>query len=267
VRIERGAVVGSRAWLGGGDVAVAGTVGGGLRVAGGHVLIDGPVHGDVQVESDSLEIGPAAQIEGDVIHRGRGEPRVDPGAHIAGRVEHHRPAAPRPARAFAFLWWLLLLPALFVTGAVLITLFPRFTPAAAQTIATDTWRSLGVGAIALVAAPALTVGLFVTGVGFPLALLLLAGYFAALLLGYLVSALYLGRVGVTRLGGRGREPSRGALVVGLLVALLVLGLLRLVPILGGLVSLAALLFGTGAFLIQLYRTYRGGGAARPATPG
>jgi hypothetical protein len=267
VRIEQGAVVGGRAWLFGGDVAVAGTVGGALRAAGGRVSIDGTVRGDVQVESDSLEIGPAAQIEGAVIHRGRGEPRIDPQAHIAGRVEHHRPAAPPPARAFGFLWLLLAVPALLVTGAVLIALFPRFTSAAAQTIATDAWRSLGVGALALVGAPALTVALFVTGVGIPLGLLLLAGYLAALLLGYLVSAVFLGRVGMTRLGERGRERSKGALVVGLLVALLVLGLLRLVPILGGLVSLAALLFGTGGFLIQLYRTYRGGGAARPAAPG
>lgn len=50
----------------------------------------------------------------------------------------------------------------------------------------------------------------------------------------------------------------------LLAALVVLGILRLVPILGGLVSLAALLFGMGALVMQLYRTYRGGaGRSRP----
>src|SRR6266540_973335 len=174
--------------------------------------------------------------------------------------------APR-ARAFAVLTWLLLLPALLLTGAVMIFAFPRFTPAAAQAIETDPWRSLGVGALALLGAPAVMVALFVTGVGIPLGLILLAAYLVALLVGYLVAALFVGLVGVRRLRGEppgSPIPKRGPLVLRLLAALVVLGILRLVPVLGGLVSLAALLFGMGALVMQLHRAYRGGERAQPA---
>jgi hypothetical protein len=108
--------------------------------------------------------------------------------------------------------------------------------------------------------PIAVVALFVTGIGVPLGLILLAGYLVALLLAYLVAALFVGMFGAERLR-RERQPvpSRGALVLRLLAALVVLGIVRLVPVLGGLVSFAALLFGMGALGIQLYRAYRGEG--------
>ncbi|HEX9305889.1 MAG TPA: hypothetical protein VF894_00265 [Anaeromyxobacter sp.] len=267
VRVERDGDVRGRAWLAGGEVVVAGTVGQ-LRAAGRHVSVEGTVRGDVHVDADALDIGPAARIDGNVVHRGPREPRIDPGAHIGGRVEH-RPSAARPrAPALAVLGWLFFLAALLATGAVMILVFPRFTPAAAQVIATDPWRALGIGALALVGAPAVMVALFVTGVGFPLGLVLLAAYPVALLAGFLVAALFLGSAGLMRVRGQPPgAPTRGALVLGLAAALVILGVLRFVPVLGGLASLAALVFGTGALVVQLHRAYRGGERAQPTATG
>ena len=167
-------------------------------------------------------------------------------------------------RAFAVLTWILFLATLLATGAALIFVFPRFTPAAARTIETDPWRSLGIGAIALLGVPALMVALFVTVIGIPLGLVLLAAYLVAWLVGYLVGAVFLGSVGARRLQGqREGAPSSGALVLGLAAALVVLGLLRLVPVIGGLASLATLLLGMGALVTQLYRAYRGRERAQP----
>ena len=260
VRIERDAVVGGRAFLAGGEIVVAGTIGRHLRAAGGRVSIEGTVHGDVRVDADTLDVGPTARIDGDLIHRGSREPRIDPAARIGGRVEH-LPLPVRPgARVFTVFAWLFLLAAALATGAVMIGLFPRFTPAAALTIERDPWRSLGVGAAVVFGVPIAVVALFVTGIGVPLGLILLAGYLVAVLLAYLVAALFVGMFGAERLR-RERQPvpSRGALVLRLLAALVVLGIVRLVPVLGGLVSFAALLFGMGALAIQLYRAYRGEG--------
>ncbi|HEY6004654.1 MAG TPA: hypothetical protein VIV57_17400 [Anaeromyxobacter sp.] len=266
VRVERDGVVGGRAFLAGGEIVVSGTVGR-LRATGERVTIEGTVRGDVDAKAGSLEIGPTARIAGDVRHRGPQAPRIDPAARIGGRVEHQPSGAPR-RRVFSFIAWLLLLPALLLTGAVAILVFPRFTPAAAEAIGTDPWRSLGIGALVLLGAPLLVVALLVTAIGFPLGLVLLAGYLVALLVGYLVAALFLGAVVPERLRGR-REAalSKGALVLRLLAALVVLGILRLVPILGALVSLAALVFGLGGLSVQLYRTYRGSGRAQPGAAG
>jgi cytoskeletal protein CcmA (bactofilin family) len=265
VRIERDGLVGGRAWLAGGEIVVAGTIERQLGAAGRRVYIDGTVGGDVQVDADALDIGPTARISGNVVHRGAREPRIAPGARIDGRVEHRASSSAAPgAGAIAMLAWLLLLPALFLTGAAMIVGFPRFTPAAAQTIETDPWRSLGVGALALLGAPLAMVALFATGIGIPLGLILLAAYSVALLLGYLVAALFVGMFGARRLRARSEAvPSRGALTLRLLAGLVVLGLLQLVPFLGGLVSFAALLFGMGALVLRLYRTYRGERHAEP----
>ncbi|WP_242344143.1 polymer-forming cytoskeletal protein [Anaeromyxobacter terrae] len=260
VRVERGAVVGERAWLAGGEIVVAGKVGRELRAVGERVSIEGTVGGNVEVAAEALEIGPTARIEGNVVHRGPREPRIDPGARIGGRIEH-RPAEAPAGRRFGVLGLALLVAALFATGVVMILLFPRFTPAAAHTLEADPWRSLGLGAVALLGAPALVVALFATVIGIPLGLVLLAGYPVALLSGYLVAALFLGTLGVRRLGRP--APSRGELLLGLLGALVVLRVLRLVPFLGALVSLAALCSGMGALVLRLYRDHRGRGRAEP----
>jgi hypothetical protein len=51
-------------------------------------------------------------------------------------------------------------------------------------------------------------------------------------------------------------------VFALLAALVVLSVVRLVPVLGGLVFLAAFLLGTGALALRAYRAHRG----RPPVP-
>jgi len=256
VRLEREAVVGGRAWLAGGEVVVAGTVERDLRVAAGHVSIEGTVRGNVLVHADVLDIGATARIDGDVVHRGAREPHIASGAQIAGRVDHRQEPARRAGRALGRLAWLLLVPALFATGAVMIAIFPRFTSAAAGVIETDPWRSLGYGALVLVGAPLTMIALFVTGIGFPLGLVVLAGYPVVLLLGYLVAALFVGVAGARRLGRDGGASSKAALILRLFAALVVLALARLVPILGGLVGFAALLFGVGALALQLQRAYQ-----------
>lgn len=95
------------------------------------------MRGDVDVTAEELAIGPEARIEGNVVHRGPREPRIDAGARIEGRVEH-RPAQAPAARRFGALALVLGIAALFATGAVMILLFPRFSAAAAGTIATGT---------------------------------------------------------------------------------------------------------------------------------
>jgi hypothetical protein len=153
--------------------------------------------------------------------------------------------------------------ALVVTGLVLVLVFPGFFGTAARTVATDPGKSLGLGLAALVLTPALALALMATVLGIPLALVLLAAYAVALLVGVLVAAVFLGDTGV-RLLRRGREPSRGGRVVGLLVGLLVLfGLAVLAPLVGGLLLFVAQVFGLGALVLERYRAYAGRPAAVP----
>ena len=91
-------------------------------------------------------------------------------------------------------------------------------------------------------------------IGLPVAFLLGAGYLGGMLVGWLFLALAAGSilVGLVR-KGRPWHPSWA-----FLLGLVVLYVLTRLPFLGGLVTFVGLSFGLGAFLIALYRTWRGG---------
>jgi hypothetical protein len=100
----------------------------------------------------------------------------------------------------------------------------------------------------------------ITVIGLPVALLMGAGYFTGLLIGWLFLALATGSilVGLVR-KGRPWHPSWA-----FLLGLVVLFVLSRLPILGALVTFLGLSFGLGAFLFALYRTWRGG--SEPLAP-
>jgi hypothetical protein len=145
---------------------------------------------------------------------------------------------------------------LFVAGVILFFLFPRLTVSAALTVGRRPWASLGMGLAILVLTPLAALSLILTVIGVPLALTLAWLYVAALLLGFLTAAFYLGDL-VLRAFRRGARPSRGARIAALAVALLVLAVVRFIPIAGPLVLLLALVFGVGAWTLRLSRGYAG----------
>ena len=143
---------------------------------------------------------------------------------------------------------------LMVTGVVLLLLFPGVFARSARTIATNPWKSLGLGLAALVVTPVVVMILLFTVLGIPLAFTAMALYAVALLVGFLVAAVFLGDVG--GLLGQ-RRPSPGGQIVRLLGALIVLALARWIPVVGGLILCLALLFGLGALVLESHRAYAG----------
>jgi cytoskeletal protein CcmA (bactofilin family) len=258
--------VGGRAWLAGGTVDVLGSVARELRIAAGTVTVSGRVDGDVRIAARDLTIGPAARIRGSLAYTSPRPARIDPAAQIEGTVSYQRAeAAVGAGRAVWGALRLVLLLGLIAAGVVLYLLLPRFTVAAAGTIRSDPWRSLGLGFALLVATPVAVVLLMVTLVGIPLGLAVAALYCVALLVGYLIAALFLGDLG-DRLLRRGAPPTTGSRLAFLVAALVALALLRLIPVAGGAVLFLALVLGLGAWTIRGYREFLGGGLRPPSEP-
>ena len=159
----------------------------------------------------------------------------------------------------------LLLASLALIGIVLVLALPGGMVAAARTVASDPWKSLGLGLLSGVATPVAGIILAVTILGLPLALTLGAFYVAALVLGVLTTALFLGDLAV-RLVRREPEPSRAMAVLALLVGLVGLGLLRAIPVVGIALVVLAAVVGTGAALLQLDRSATGPRPALRVTP-
>jgi hypothetical protein len=146
-----------------------------------------------------------------------------------------------------------------LVGILLLVIFPGFFRATLG----ETGRiglPIGIGALALISGAFLLilgVLLVIVGVG--------AG--VAAVMAY-APILYVAQVFVgTWLGNKimGEPPAITSVVIGrMAVGLLILHVVRLIPVLGGLVGLAVLLWGTGAVLLGFYRMSRAESALLPA---
>ncbi len=217
-RIELGpdAAVAGDASLAGGQVIVRGAIKNNLHAAGGQVTIDGSVGGDASVAGGTLTLGPSARIAGKLTFRG-GELTRDPAAQVAGPVEHIR-----TSRRMA------------------------------QELRDRPWMTPLLGFIALTAIPVAVVLLMVTVIGIPLGLLAILGYVALLLLGYVWLSVVVGGMLLDRFSA-GTAAHAASRVGAAALAMLALALLVRIPVIGGLVTLAALVVGIGMIVAVVFR--------------
>jgi cytoskeletal protein CcmA (bactofilin family) len=259
-RMTPASEVGGAAWLVGRRIDLAGRVRGELRAAAARIRISGTVDGDVVLAARDIEILSTARLGGRLVYWSSQEARIDPGAQVLGRVVHRQPEfldrAGRILTVLATATRAVFVVNLLAAGAVLFLLFPGLTVGAARTIRREPGRSLVLGLVLAAGVPAVLALLVASIVAAPLALALVPVYGLALLVGLLTAAFALGELGAQALLRR-PKLSRGAHVLGLLVALVVLSLVRLVPVAGPGLLVVAVVLGLGGWSLRVYRRYRG----------
>jgi hypothetical protein len=235
-----------------GSSTVDGTVNGSLTAFDAPVTISGRVNGDVVVFNGRLELRSGATVTGDVVSRDA--PVVASGATIGG--ERRRVQTNVRWEGFGWIgrlaWWLAISVSTLVVGLVLLWLVGRGGAGILEAGRASVGPSIGWGLLAFFGLPILAIVALVTIVGIPLGLGVLAALGLIYALGYGATAWILGRRIV-------REPT--GWVVAFLAGWGILRLVALVPILGGLVWFAAVVFGLGALLVAVWR---GRSAARAA---
>jgi len=249
----------------GGSVQIRGAVGGYLQVAGGSVLLDGPVAGDVEVGAGELELGPGAAIEGKLRYASRKEIRRDPAAQVRGGIEHVeggagwpalRPRAEHRKHGSGWVWSV----GLLMIAAILVAALPAQSLGVAQTVRTRWAPAMLVGFIALACVPVAVLIAMVTVIGIPLALVAIALYGALLVVGYVSSGIALGIVALQH-WRTDRAALPGWRIGAAVLAMALISLLGRLPFVGWLFTLAAMLTGIGAMLLQWRASIR---AAAPA---
>ena len=224
-----------------------------MRVAAREVVIAGEMLGDVFIDAVEITIAPSAIVHGDLHYRGPTEAEIHPDARIDGDVEFTRSERPR---RFVGLWLavagmaaLAVIGGMVLLGAVATALAPRMFPAVADRAALAPWRSLAVGFAILLGVPLLMLVLKLTIVGGPVAICLMAAYVVVLPIGLLAAAYWVGQRGLrlVRVAESATFPHRLAIVA---LGVCVLSVIGLIPVLGVVVVLAALLFGTGALVLE-----------------
>jgi hypothetical protein len=243
-----------------GPVRIAGRATGDVVSVSGPVRVTGRVDGDLIAVSDRAFLGPAARVGGDLRYADE-PPVLASGASVGGSISHEDwgDAANAWGWVSAFAWWLAVSVSTLIVGALLLWLAPGALSAAERAVREHLGATVGWGIAIAIGVPLLAILALVTLVGIPFGVALLLAAIPVLLVAYATSAWIVGR---RVLGNRSASPW-----AALLVGWGILRVLALIPLVGGLVGLAATVLGLGALAVALWRA-RGAGAAaaRPGAP-
>ena len=265
VKVQPSAVVDGALIVNSGRVVVSGRVDGPAWISAGQVTIEGRIAGDLTVACDELTIGRGARIDGNLVYESRSPATIPPDA-VAGTVTRTEKAPPpREAKEaeggsihfglrvyFAFV--------ALAAGALLIIFFRSFVDGAQKR--NDDGHSLavsfGMGLVALFSMLVLGV---LCCVLLPLSLAVFAAIAALGYMGALVGKMLLGRWAFMLLRRPAPHP-----VLALLVGVVVVGVVGLVPYVGGLFWFVVTVTGMGACIMQLRDAGKAADEAPPPLP-
>ncbi len=244
------APVGGSLRAAGAEVRVTAPIGGTAFIRGSEVFLDAPIEGDAAISADELSFGPQARIGGRLVLWGEPERAAAiPEAVVpAERIELREPPEPAPeapgfAAAAGTYAVAIAVLALFATFAAIIA--PVGIDRMRDAASARTFRTLGLGFITLSACIGAAVVVALTVVGLILVPVVLVVTVLLGLAGYVV-AVYMIGAGILEAARRREPESLGARALAAIIGAVVAGLVFLVPFLGWLFMLAAVLFGLGA---------------------
>jgi hypothetical protein len=253
IDIGSGATIGRDLVVAGGTATVSAPIARRIQMSSGSLTLRSHVGGDVRGRVDHLKLD-GAEIGGNLDYTSSNPVELRNGAKVAGTTTRHTPTDQGNGPGNGFLDWLRELIGFFALGLILIFLLPGISARAIDTLRAQPWPSLGIGAAICVITPIVALIVFVIGIligGWWLGLLLIPLWIVVLAVGYVVSGFLVGRLVFARLGWGGYHD-----VLAMLGGLLLLTLVGLLPVLGGFVGLAAVVFGAGALALTVSRRTR-----------
>lgn len=254
LRLRPEALVQGYAVLAGGDVELEGEIKGNLKAAGGRIRLTGVVEGDVDLAGRRITIGPTARIGGKLTYRSPEDAEIAPEAVVAGGIKRIEVELLEISLAagigIAVGLWIVLVVGLGIVGVVLHATMPELIAGAAAVFSTRPWACVGLGFALLIATPVAVSLLFMTILGIPLALFVLAVYGVVLAPALITAAYGLG-MRTARVFGWSHDGEQVSWrMLWTFLGLVALALIALVPVLGFLVLVVALALGLGGFVLR-----------------
>jgi cytoskeletal protein CcmA (bactofilin family) len=242
VLVDRGETVPGDVVVVDGDILIRGTVKGNVVALAGDVTIRGKVGGDVVTIAGVATLGRAARVSGDLKYADK-KPVVAKGAKVSGKVKKYDGGSFSGTLATAaIVLWIAFAVSMLLLGILLLLIAPRAADAIARTAKNHKGMAIIVGILAAVLLPILAGLLSITVIGTPLGIILFLLLLPLFALAFVSTGFAIGRLIIK--GGR---------ILALIVGLLILCLLTLVPFVGALVGLLAVIFGLGLLFATLFR--------------
>ncbi len=246
--------VGGDVIIGAGMFKAGGDIGDDVQGGLGSADFAGRVGGDIKISVDTLTIRDGARIQGDVTYKSDSDAKISNGSEIQGDiVRKPPPKQPTPPLFLRALDWLWSLVGMVLTALAIAWLFPGTLKSTKQALTERTGATIGLGAATLFLTPfaALLLIIFTVGLALPLALIALAVYVIAIYLGQIYAAAAIGNAVLKREG-----------IPGALLGIVGFGLLRLIPYVGGVITLTLIIIGLGAMSVACWSSWR----QSPQTP-
>lgn len=252
VHLVSGATVSRDVVVFGGQTTIDGTINGDVTVYGGELRINGTILGTLDVKvSDSLVIGKDAVINGGT-YKSAKEAQIAEGATVRGELVFEEiEIKDRAGASFGSFFGVgITTIALMMLVVALIAVYA--TTDGMKRIVGDVqshfWKNTGIGFVALVVAPILSLVLLLTFIGMPLGFLLGFSYMTAFLGAKLITSVVIGAIAL-KLALRSEEIRMDWLTA--IVGVVVLLALMLIPLIGFLVVFVVFLATAGAVIRML----------------
>jgi hypothetical protein len=245
----------------GANVDLQGNFQGKVRSFGANVVLAGTFEKDVEVAAARVVLTPTAVVKGNLVYAAASLDRQQ-GSQVLGGLEGKRDAPEtqgrRPWRekrsgmggAAGIIFWVISTAALVLAGILIKALFPGMSERTVAVISESPWVSLAVGLVFLVTVPLALVIAMITIVGIPVAVLAGFLYLGFAYVGRVFFGVWLGR----KVMGLLKRGPVSSFLLPLIVGITIIGLIGLLPLLGGLFRVFCLLIGLGALCLSLWRS-------------
>ena len=244
-------------WLSGRRVTLEGVLPASGKILAQRVVINGRlsmVQGQVlDVQTEELEIGPHAHVEGDILYRGQAAPKIIEGAKVMGTLTQDSYSFADELKAklerVAFLGKLgsklMLVVWLFIAGFIVSILMAPKMRASTKRVRQAPLKMMALGLGYAVFTPIIAILLLASVVGMPVGISMMAGYPVLVISGFAVGVLCLGMLFYKKLMRqypRTRYQLLGAYVLAMPFVIIITQL-PYIGVLGWLIPLSA---GLGA---------------------
>lgn len=237
ITIGSDALIAGAASLFAGNVTINGKVMGPLNVRAQTIILNGQVNGDARLVAETIKLGPSAKIGGSLSYTSPTDIEKTDGASVPGATTRedrsggqHGSKSDRArtdkmqSNGVGWQAWIFIFFALLACSAVFLFVFPKFVVGASESVRKSPWISLGLGFGALVAVPLFAVVLFITVLGMPIGMAVMALYPALMLAGFVIGVLFIARFIETRMRKSAPESfgkATGYFAIALLLTLLI----------------------------------------------
>lgn len=248
--------IGWEAMTAGASADLRGKIGRDLTGAGAAYTLSGEIGRNVRLWLDgnkpteqTLKVESGANIRGKLTYTAKNDAEIASGAKIGGEVKREEPKVREFNRRQTGAAWLFgslySIFAALVIGLVLVSLWGEEIKKIASYFTAKTAATFGWGLIVLILTPIICFLLLITVIGIPLAFVLALAWIIALIVSKIFVGIFIGQKLVERFWQTKKDSLFAALVVGVAASYLVFA----IPVIGWLLSAAALLSGLGAIYL------------------